>query len=94
MAIVCAARTGIGDEVLAGLPELSVGGLAHGDALALLLENLHGPIDAAVSERIVAESHGNPLALLEFPRTSSVAELAGGFGLPEGHPVAGRIEDS
>ena len=94
VAIVCAARTPIGDEVLAGLPELSVGGLAHGDALALLLENLHGPMDAAVSERIVAESHGNPLALLEFPRTSSFAELAGGFGLPEGHPVAGRIEHS
>ena len=94
VAIVCAARTGIGGEVLAGLPELSVGGLAHGDALALLLENLHGPMDAAVSQRIVAESHGNPLALLEFPRTWSFAELAGGFGLPEGHPLAGRIEHS
>ena len=94
VAIVCAARTGIGDEVLAGLPELSVGGLGDSDALALLLENLQGPLDAAVSQRIVAESHGNPLALLEFPRTWSVAELAGGFGLPEGLPVAGRIEDS
>ena len=83
VAIVCAARTGIGDEILAGLPELSVGGLGDSDALALLLENLHGPLDAAVSQRIVVESHGNPLALLELPRTWSVAELAGGFGLPE-----------
>jgi DNA-binding CsgD family transcriptional regulator len=94
VAVVCAARTGIGDEVLAGLPELSVGGLGGRDALALLLENLQGPLDAAVSQRIVAESHGNPLALLEFPRTWSVAELAGGFGLPDGLAVTGRIEDS
>jgi DNA-binding CsgD family transcriptional regulator len=93
VAVVCAARTGSGDEVLTGLPELSVGGLGDSDALALLLENLQGPLDAAVSQRIVAESHGNPLALLEFPRTWSVAELAGGFGLPEGFAVTGRIED-
>jgi DNA-binding CsgD family transcriptional regulator len=90
VAIVCAARTGIGDGVLAGLPELEVGGLDASDALALLLENLQGPMDATVSQRIVAESHGNPLALLELPRTWSVTELAGGFGLP----VTGRIEDS
>jgi DNA-binding CsgD family transcriptional regulator len=94
VAIVCAARTGIGDNVLAGLPELVVGGLSDRDALALLLENLNGPLDAAVSQRIVAESHGNPLALLELPRTWSVAELAGGFGLPEDVPVRGRIEHS
>jgi DNA-binding CsgD family transcriptional regulator len=94
VAIVCAARTGVGDEVLAGLPELLVGGLGDRDALALLLESLHGPVDAAVSRRIVAESHGNPLALVEFPRTWGVAELAGGFGLPDGLPVTGRIEDS
>ena len=94
VAIVCAARTGIGDEVLAGLPTLFVRGLGDSDALALLLENLQGPLDAAVSRRIVAESHGNPLALLEFPRTWSVAEFAGGFGMPEGLRVTGRIEDA
>jgi DNA-binding CsgD family transcriptional regulator len=92
--IVCAARTGIGDAVLAGLPELLLAGLDDHDALALLLENLQGPLDAAVSQRIVAESHGNPLALLELPRTWRVAELAGGFGLPGGLPVTGRIEES
>jgi DNA-binding CsgD family transcriptional regulator len=94
VAIVCAARTRIGEEVLAGLPELVVGELGEHDSLALLLENLQGPLDAAVCRRIVAESHGNPLALLEFPRTWSVAELAGGFGLPEGVGVNGRIEES
>jgi DNA-binding CsgD family transcriptional regulator len=94
VAIMCAARTGLGDAVFAGLPELVIGGLDDRDALALLLENLQGPMDAAVSQRIVAESHGNPLALLELPRTWSVAELAGGYGLTGRLRVTGRIEDS
>jgi DNA-binding CsgD family transcriptional regulator len=94
VAILGAARTGIGDTVLAELPELVVGGLGDADALALLLENVQGPLDAAVCRQIVAESHGNPLAVLELPRTWSVAELAGGFGLPESLQVTGRIEDS
>ena len=66
VAIVCAARTGIGDHVLGGLPELHVRGLTDGDARALLLDNMHGPLDAAVCDQIVQESHGNPLALLEL----------------------------
>ena len=79
---MCAARTGIGDDVLAGLPELPVHGLGDSDARALLLGNVYGPLDAAVCDQIITESHGNPLALLELPRTWNVAELAGGFGLP------------
>jgi predicted ATPase len=93
IALVCAARTGIGDGVLAGLPTLEVRGLSDGDARSLLLGHLHGPIDAAVTDQIIAESRGNPLALLELPRTWR-ADLAGGFGLPASQPVAGKIEHS
>jgi len=92
--ILCAARTGMGDEALAGLPELAVSGLSRSDARALLLTNIAGPLDAAVCEQIVTESHGNPLALLELPRTWKMDELAGGFGLPDHSPVAGKIEQS
>ena len=92
--VVCAARTGVGDDVLAGLPVLSVHPLGDSDARALLLASVFGPIDAAVCAQIVMESHGNPLALLELPRTWNVADLAGGFGLPSSQPVAGRIEQS
>ncbi|HEY3201632.1 MAG TPA: ATP-binding protein, partial [Actinomycetes bacterium] len=94
IAIVCAARTGIGDHVLAGLPELPIGGLGDSDARALLLDNVHGPLDAAVNDQIVTDSHGNPLALLELPRTWRATDLAGGFGLPASHPVVTRIEQS
>jgi DNA-binding CsgD family transcriptional regulator/tetratricopeptide (TPR) repeat protein len=94
VALVCAARTGIGDDVLAGLPALPIGGLGDGDARALLLGSVHGPLDAAVGHQIVTESHGNPLALLELPRTWRAANLAGGFGLPGSQPVVSRIEQS
>jgi DNA-binding CsgD family transcriptional regulator len=94
VALVCAARTGIGDGVLAGLPALEIRGLSDSDARPLLLGHVHGPIDAAVTDQIIAESHGNPLALLELPRTWQVAGLAGGFGLPAGQPVAGKVEHS
>ena len=83
-----------GDE-LAGLPELTLEGLAESDARALLDSALTGPLDDRVRDRIVAEAEGNPLALLELPRGMTPAQLAGGFGLPGGAAsLTGRIEDS
>jgi DNA-binding CsgD family transcriptional regulator len=79
---------------LAGVPELTVEGLPETDARALLDSALTGPLDARVRDRIVAETHGNPLALLELPRALTSAELAGGFGLPGAESLPGRIEDS
>jgi DNA-binding CsgD family transcriptional regulator len=94
VALLCAASSGIGDGALAGLPALPVVGLGDSDARALLLASVHGPLDAAVCEQIIAESHGNPLALLELPRTWNTSDLAGGFGLPGSPPVMNRIERS
>jgi DNA-binding CsgD family transcriptional regulator len=94
VALVCVARAGIGDQVLPAMPTLSVGGLGHDDGRRLLLSNLHGPLDEVVCEQLVAESHGNPLALIELPREWTAAQLAGGFGLPDAQHVASRIEQS
>jgi len=82
-----------GDE-LEGLPRLVVEGLRNGDARALLGSVVRGPLDDRVRERIVAETHGNPLALLELPRGLTPAELAGGFGLLDAPGLSGRIEES
>jgi AAA ATPase domain len=79
---------------LAGLPELGMAGLGEQDARALLDSALTAPLDAQVRDLIVAETHGNPLVLLELPRGLSPAQLAGGFGLPAAAPLAGRIEES
>ena len=92
VALVFAARDS-GTE-LAGLPQLVVDGLGDQDARALLASALAGPLDARVADLIVAETRGNPLALLELPRGLTPAELAGGFGLPGAAPLTGAIEDS
>ena len=90
--LVFAAR--VPGEELAGLPELVVEGLQEPDARALLEAVLTGPLDARVRDRMVAETGGNPLALVELPRGLPPAELAGGFALPDAMPLAGRIEAS
>jgi DNA-binding CsgD family transcriptional regulator len=81
-------------DELEGLPALVVEGLRNGDARALLGSVLRVPLDERVRERLVAETRGNPLALLELPRGLTPAELAGGFGLPDAPGLSGRIEDS
>jgi predicted ATPase len=90
--LVFAAR--VAGAELAGLPELAVEGLGEEDARALLDSALTGPLDARVRDLIVAETRGNPLALLELPRGLAPAELAGGFGLPGAVSLPARIEDS
>ena len=94
VALICATRTGQDDDVLAGLPELAVHGLTDQDARALLLSSIHGPMDSAIIDQIVTESHGNPLALLELPRTWQESDLAGGYGLPDTHTTTHKIERS
>ncbi|MFE5586135.1 AAA family ATPase, partial [Kitasatospora sp. NPDC056531] len=81
------------DDGFSGLPDLPLRGLADADARALLDGVLPGPVDARVRDRIVAETGGNPLALLELPRGLSPAELAFGFGGPGAGPLATRVED-
>jgi DNA-binding CsgD family transcriptional regulator len=81
-------------EALVGFPELVVEGLRNSDARALLGSAVRVPLDERVRERIVAETRGNPLALLELPRGLTSGELAGGFGLLDASALSGRIEDS
>jgi DNA-binding CsgD family transcriptional regulator len=76
------------------LPHLHVHGVRDGDARALLSSAVPFKIDARVVDRIIAETRGNPLALLELPRGLSATQLAGGFGFLEAQTLTGRIEDS
>jgi DNA-binding CsgD family transcriptional regulator len=88
--LVFAAR--IPSSELAGLPGLTVEGLPKADARALLDAALVGPLDARVCDRIVAETRGNPLALLELPVGLTAQELAGGFGFLDAVRFSGGIE--
>ena len=90
--IVFAAREE--SEELQHLPELEVHGLREGDARALLNSAVRFRLDERVRDQIVAETRGNPLALLELPRGLTATQLAGGFGMLETQAVPGRIEES
>ena len=92
IALVFATRTL--RDTTAGLPELGVTPLGHRDARALLESVLPAPLDDGVLERIVVETRGNPLALIELPRGLTPAQLAGGFGLPAAVPLSASIEES
>ncbi len=78
-------------ERLGRLPELHLGSLGYRDARTLLEAVLPGPMDDQVIERLIAEAHGNPLALLELPRGLTPTQLAGGFGLPGALPVSEQM---
>jgi hypothetical protein len=92
VAVVLAARET--PEELQGMPQFEVRGLAEEDARSLLVSEVPFPLDERVRDQIVAESRGNPLALLELPRGMSAAELAVGFGFLGAHTLSGRIEES
>jgi DNA-binding CsgD family transcriptional regulator len=94
IAMVFAVREPAETDELAGLPELPVEGLAGADARALLAAAVPGRLDERVRDRLVAETRGNPLALLELPRRLSAAELAGGYAVADARPLTSRIERS
>jgi DNA-binding CsgD family transcriptional regulator len=90
--MVFAAR--VPSTAIAGLSDLIVEGLPEADARALLDSALTGPLDTKVRDQILAETHGNPLALLELPRGLTPQQLAGGFGLHSAKRLSGGIEES
>src|SRR5262249_1760318 len=92
VALVFATRIPIAE--LATFPEMPIDALNDGDAHTLLSSQLHVALDARVRDRMGAETRGNPLALVEFPRGLSPAELAGGFGLPARMPMTSQIEET
>lgn len=94
--LVFALRAATEDDLrpLVGLPELRLGGLDEDDAQALLSSAVGTPLDTVARERILAEAHGNPLALVELPRSLHPGQFAGGFELPDVLSVPHRIEQS
>src|SRR3954451_18811506 len=81
------------DDDFGGVPELVVQGLQDGDARDLLSSVVWGPMDVDVRDQIVAETRGNPLALLELPRGLSPEQLAGGLGFANAVPLSSQMEE-
>src|SRR3954465_11652970 len=82
------------DHELQHVPELEVCGVHNGDARALLSSAVRFRLDERIRDRIIAETRGNPLALVELARGLTAARLAGGFGLVGAQALTGRIEES
>ena len=74
--------------------QLEVHGLRREEAGALLGSAVPFKLDERVRDRIITETRGNPLALLELPRGLTATQLAGGFGSPGTRGLSGRIEES
>ena len=81
------------EQLFPALTSLTLAGLAEEDARALVTAAVPGHLDERVRERIVAETGGNPLRLLELPREMSQAELAGGFGAPHTDSSFGPLDE-
>ena len=93
MAMIFSLREPITTGALDGLPQLPVQGLDEPDARALLSRAVPGPLDDRVRDRIIAETEGNPLALIELSQRMSRSERAGGFAPPAGGDVPSQLEE-
>ncbi len=93
VALAVTAREPSQRQDFTGLPELMLRGLPEEDARTLLGRAVPGGLDGRVRDRIVAETRGNPLALLDLPGSMSAAELAGGFDLPAVPDLSRHLED-
>ncbi|GAA0928582.1 LuxR family transcriptional regulator [Kribbella koreensis] len=91
--LVIATRDGEGRRLWTGLPSLTVEGLAEPAADTLLKASFDGPLDDRVRQRILAEAHGNPLALLELPRWLTSTELTFGPEPPWPRTLVSRMRD-
>src|SRR5690348_11614034 len=91
--LLLAVREPAGERLLPGLPALTLEGLTDEDARALLTAAVPGHLDPRVGDRIIAETGGNPLGLLELARELTEAELAGGFAGPRPAARPGQLQD-
>jgi DNA-binding CsgD family transcriptional regulator len=91
--LLFAAREAGAARVFPALPSLTVEGLIDSDARAVLTAAVAGHLDERVRDRVVAETGGNPLALLESARGMNAVELSGGFVVPSTAALSSRLHE-
>lgn len=91
--MVFSAREHAGDlTALDGLDTRRISPLDPASAHTVLADAVSGPLDTRVSARVVDETGGNPLAMLEMVAELSTEQLAGRFPLPGRLPVGRRVD--
>src|SRR3954467_12721514 len=91
--LLFAVREAADEHMFPRLPALTVEGLTDEDARGLLVSAVPGHLDERIRDRLVAETRGNPLGLLELAQQMNEAELAGGFTLAPTSTVPGQVQD-
>ncbi|RZS60201.1 regulatory LuxR family protein [Xylanimonas ulmi] len=94
VAVLATTRAVVDRSAFRSLPSVTLGGLGRTDAAALLEASVHGRLDPQVSDRVLSEAGGNPLAITTFGRSATLTDTAGGFGLPSAVQITDRIEAS
>lgn len=94
VAIVFAVRTPSSPPELDGLPVVELAGLSPRDAVALLGTVVPASIHPRARARVIAETRGNPLAILELPQSRTPEEIASGYLLATGNALAGELEST
>jgi len=92
--VLFAEREPASDPDLRTLPQLTINGLTDKHAATLVSSVLPGPLDERVRDRVVAETRGNPLAVMQFARGLTAEQAAGGFGLSGVSALTTQIEES
>jgi DNA-binding CsgD family transcriptional regulator len=77
---------------LEGLPWVQIGGLPPDEAGQLLASAVAGRVDRGVSERVIAQTGGNPLGLIDLGGELSREQLAGEISLPDLLPLGGSLQ--
>lgn len=80
-------------DVFSDVPSATMSGLADSDARELLRTLVSTPIDEVMRDRVVADARGNPLALLELPRSTSATHLASALVVPASASAPRRVEE-
>src|SRR3984957_13681384 len=77
---------------LDGLPDVQLRGLFAAGAQQLLSASVGGSVDGPVAARMIAETAGNPLGLIELGDELSSGQLDGQEPLPDPLPLGPRLE--
>ena len=89
--IIALRSSGPARPALSGIPEHRLSALADHEMLALLRSAAAVPPAAHVAARLIEDSEGNPLALLEYLASLSAEQLAGTAPLPPALPIGERL---
>jgi DNA-binding CsgD family transcriptional regulator len=91
--LIAVREPGEGPDAFAGLPELEIRGLEPSQSMGLLSNTFNRQLDIAMMSRLVHETQGNPLALLELGRDATTTGRVATLLPDQPLPLSRRLEE-